>query len=141
MSFLFVNTPILNNDFVMLRQLNAWNNWAQERTINATVLARSIDDFSTNRTKTKDSKLHTAIKTLWRRIDNILCLVIIASFRERGERSIMFGSMGSIPSANAGNPSVTTFIQSIWIGSSGNGSPINEAVNITSISPILQESR
>ena len=141
MSFLLVNNPSLNIDSVLFRQLKEWKSWLQASTINAAVRARPMPSFSKNSTITKASKLQNAIKDPWISIVNTMDFVTTDSSGLRGGRFIILGSTGSIPRASAGNPSVTRFTHNICIGKSGTGKPIREAVNITRISPALQDKR
>ena len=57
-----------------------------------------------------------------------------------GGRSITFASEGLHPEDWAGGPSITIFIQSIWIGLNGIGRLMSDAQVMVRIAPILVES-
>src|ERR1051325_8842493 len=59
----------------------------------------------------------------------------------RGGRAIRSGALGSAANANAGTPSVTRFIQRIWIGRSGSGRPSSVANSIINTSLTLHDNR
>ena len=70
-----------------------------------------------------------------------LFLFTICSVGFLGGLFIMFGSVGSMPNARAGRPSVARFIHRICNAVIGSGQRSSIAVNTVSISPMLLDNR
>ena len=105
---LFDHIPVLNNENLSLRRLNAWNSSAKDITKKVIVLATQLPYLFKNTKKVASDKIVIAVpNTQVDKSDDLSKMLFVAFW---GLRDITSFSAFSVPNAKTGKLSVTRFI-------------------------------